>query len=170
MKTTSLILLMSLMTFSGLYAQNNRRTAEFNPQGTLKVVTLNTDDPFLGVLENALFNAGFQVVSNNMIYFPSARSSGVLVDSTGQMVHPLLGISVMPEKPSDYVIRYQYSMANGLDPLVRRRVMYMNITVVNTQSGKIDANFHYVSTHPEYEAMNLIKLADRFVNFLRNGS
>ncbi len=152
---------------AALHAQTVGRMPEFNPKGSLKVITLNSDDPFLGILENALIASGFQVVSDNMLYPPSTGGISVVTDSSASII----GRQIMPSQTSDYVIRYQYTFAgNTLYTPLQRRVNYMNIAVVNSKTGRIEANFHYAPEPPVFEAMNLSAMAARFVQFLQNGT
>lgn len=143
-------LLLSLLAFAtigslcGCYipsaAHSFYKSSEFRPDATFKIISVNTDDILLGRLENYLLKQGFNLVSDNYLRgaIPAGRTT-VTTRDTSYLVpnHEMMAIRFADDQPTDYVIKYQYKSTHG------NRITFLNITVVNTETGKTEASFSF---------------------------
>ena len=117
------------------------RAPNFNPDSSIKVITLNTNDMLSGRLEHFLAINNFVVISDhtfrlpgNSGFFPTPVFPGdTSLYRPGQMV---VNIPYMEERPSDYILRYQFD--NAADSQGRSSLY---IAVVNTRTGQTEITF-----------------------------
>jgi hypothetical protein len=126
------------------------RSPAFNQDATFKVVTLNTNDVLVGRLEHFLLINNFRVISDNSFRLPGATgfpSPLFPMDTSlfrpGQMV---INIPYMDEKPSDYILRYQFD--NPPASAGSKARSSLNIAVVNTKTGETEVSFLTQQTGP----------------------
>lgn len=116
------------------------RAPNFNPDSSIKVITLNTNDVLSGRLEHFLLLNNFTVISDNTFRLPASTAFPTPIfpgDTSlyrpGQMV---VNIPYMEERPSDYILRYQFD--NAADSRGRSS---MYLAVVNTKTGQTEISF-----------------------------
>ncbi len=118
------------------------RSPGFNPNATFKVITLNSNDPVAGRLEHYLLTNNFRVISDNSFRLPGSTvfpNPTMPFDSIYNPNPLVVNIPYMEEKPSDYIIRYQFdNPPTNADDKARAS---LNITVVNTQTGETEVSF-----------------------------
>lgn len=136
--------LAALIAFTGCYVTSHEhsffKTPEFQPSATFKIIAVNTDDLMLGRLESHLLRNGFNLVSDNYLRgaIPTGRTTIATGDTTYQIPnHEMVAVRYVEHRPADYVIRYQYQLAQAY------RLSMLNITVVNTATSKTEATFSF---------------------------
>lgn len=115
----------------------------------------------LGRLENHLLKEGFNLISDNYIRgaIPAGNTTVSTRDTTYQVPnHEMMAVRFTDDKPADYVIKYQYTST------YRNRINFLNINVINVQTGKTEISFSY----PEKvgSGRKVIKMEDAFVLFV----
>jgi hypothetical protein len=115
------------------------RAPNFDPNASFKVITLNTTDVLSGRIEHFLLTNNFRVISDNSFRMPAPLGlpnptlpTDPNVFGPGQTV---INIPYMDEKPSDYIVRYQFD--NAEDSQTRSS---LNIAIVNTQTGQVEVS------------------------------
>lgn len=135
---------MAIGSFSSCFvastAHSFYKAPGFKPDASFKVIAANTDDILLGRMENQLLKRGFNLISDN--YIRGAIPAGSTVVSTSDTTYQvprneILAIRFTEDKPSDYVIKYQYQSAYN------NRINFLNINVVNTKTGKTEVSFSF---------------------------
>ena len=136
--------LASLLIVSCIGYQNASfyRSPGFNPNATFKVITLNSNDPVAGRLEHYLLTNNFRVISDNSFRLPGSTAFPNPTMPFDSIYNPnplVVNIPYMEEKPSDYIIRYQFDNppTNASD----KARASLNITVVNTSTGETEVSF-----------------------------
>ncbi len=151
---------------AGLQNASFYRAPNFDPGATFKVITLNTNDVIAGRLEHYLLTNKLRVISDHNFRLPgnAAFPNPVFpMDSTslGSMV---VNIPYMDEKPSDYIIRYQFENAPNNAPSNARSSL--NIAVVNTNTGETEISY-LVQQRGRIEAQQIDRTIQGFVSRLR---
>jgi len=146
MKTllSSFLIFVAIGSFSGCFiasvAHSFYKAPGFKPDATFKIINVNTTDVLLGRMENHLLKEGFNLISDNYIRgaIPAGSTTVSTRDTTYQVPnHEMMAVRFADDKPSDYVIKYQYRTTFG------DRINFLNINVVNTQTGKTEASFSF---------------------------
>lgn len=116
------------------------KAPDFDTNASFKVITLNSNDVLSGRIEHFLLVNNFKVISDNSFRVPMSGGfpSPVFPTDTslyrpGQVV---VNIPYMEEKPSDYILRYQFD--NAEDGNSRSS---LNIAVVNTHTGQVEVSY-----------------------------
>lgn len=143
MKTKIVFLaLVAIVAFSscGLQRTTFYKAPNFDTNASFKVITLNSNDVLSGRIEHFLLINNFKVISDNTFRMPGGLGfpNPVLPTDTslyqpGQMV---ITIPYMGEKPSDYIVRYQFD--NAQDSRARTS---LNIAIVNTNTGQVEVSY-----------------------------
>lgn len=143
----SFLAFLSFSSLSGCFvastAHSFYKTPGFKPGATFKIISVNTDDVLLGRLENYLLKQGFNLISDNYIRgaIPAGNTTVSTNDTTYQVPnHEMMVVRFTEDKPADYVIKYQYTAT------YRNRINFLNINIVNTQTGKTEVSFSYPET------------------------
>jgi hypothetical protein len=145
MKINHLLFAFALITFLtscvGVQNASYYRSPGFDPSATFKVITLNTNDLIAGRLEHYLLTNDFRVISDNSFRIPGSAAfpnPSFPMDSA-QLNSMVVNIPYMEEKPSDYIIRYQFDNPPRSAPDNARSSL--NITVVNTDTGETEISY-----------------------------
>ncbi|MDZ4679517.1 MAG: hypothetical protein SH848_00230 [Saprospiraceae bacterium] len=140
----SFLFFVAIGSFSGCFvtskAHSFYKAPGFKPDATFKIINVNSGDILLGRMENYLLKEGFNLVSDNYIRgaIPAGRTIVSSRDTTYQVPNSeMMAVRFTDDKPSDYVIKYQYETIFG------DRINFLNINVVNTQTGKTEVSFSY---------------------------
>ncbi len=141
MKTSILLLAsVAVMAASSCALQQTTfyKAPGFNAGGSIKVITLNTNDMLSGRIEHFLLINNFRVISDNSFRLPTGLPGGIFPTDTtvfrpGQMI---VNIPYMEEKPSDYILRYQFD--NAEDSRARSS---LSMAVVGTQTGQVEVSY-----------------------------
>ncbi len=171
MKTILYPFLISVALFcnSGCYvpttAHSFYKTSGFKPDASFKIIAVNTDDILLGRLENHLLRQGFNLISDNYIRgaIPAGSTTVSTRDTTYRVPNQeIMAVRFTDDKPADYVIKYQYKGFWG------NRIRYLNINVVNTQTGKTEASFSFPEkTGPSANSIDVDTAFNLFVAGLK---
>lgn len=144
------------------------KAPRFDPNATFKVITLNSNDIIAGRIEHFLLINNFRVISDNSFRLPgnTAYPNPISpLDSTLYRSNPLVvNIPYMEEKPSDYIIRYQYD--NPVIAQDKSRAS-LNIAVVNTASGETEVSF-LAEKNGRFEQADLDRVIRDFIGRLRS--
>ena len=118
------------------------RTPEFKTDATFKVMSLNSDDAILALIEKELLAQGIKVIADNQLRTTTAPSGNVTVttrDTTYTTTqYRSSGMEMFKEKPSDYVIRYSADWR-----MMGRFFDYFNVSVINTASGAVEFTYNF---------------------------
>ncbi|MBX2929493.1 MAG: hypothetical protein KF852_16805 [Saprospiraceae bacterium] len=116
------------------------RAPNFDSNASFKVITLNTSDVLSGRIEHFLLINNFKVISDNSFRMPAPLGfpnptfpADTTIYSPGQTV---INIPYMQEKPSDYIVRYQFDNAES-----SQTRSSLNMAVVNTQTGQVEVSY-----------------------------
>lgn len=140
------------------------RSPGFDPAATFKVITLNSNDIIAGRLEHYLLTNNFRVISDNSFRLPGNTvfpNPTTRLDSTNYMV---VNIPYMEEKPSDYIIRYQFdnpAASEGEDATAS-----LNLSVVNTDTGETEVSF-LSQKKGRYERPQIDRVIQDFIGRIR---
>lgn len=143
------------------------RTPEFKPNATFKVVSLNSDDAVLALIEKELLVEGFKVIADNQLRTTSAPSGNVTIttrDTTYNTTqYRSTGMEMFKEKPSDYVIRYSAAWR-----MTGRFFDYFNVSVINTASGAVEFTYNFrQATYTTVESLDAESIVRDFVIKMR---
>ena len=118
------------------------RSPEFKPDATFKVVTINSGDPVLAMIEQELLAQGFKVIADNYLRTPFAASGNVTVTTADTTYNTTqyrpAGMEIFKDKPSDYVVRYSLAWR-----VQGRFFDYFNASVINTASGAVEFTYNF---------------------------
>ncbi|MBL7794381.1 MAG: hypothetical protein JNK77_18760 [Saprospiraceae bacterium] len=148
MKTQFAIILaasMALLATSciSISRQSFHKSDDFNPKGTFKVVTVNTNDLVLGKLEHQLALKGFTVIADNRVSgnVPVGMSTVTTFDSTYQVDNfRLVSMQIFENKEADYIIRYQVTPAASF---TKTAYANLDIEVINAKTGRTEATYNF---------------------------
>ncbi|MCB0376099.1 MAG: hypothetical protein H6559_17965 [Lewinellaceae bacterium] len=141
------LILTALLFFNSCLSISNKsfvRSPDYDPDKTVKIVAINTNDVILGRLEHHLLEKGITVVSDNYLRGAVPTGMGITMQSsdttyTIPQFHPVT-LELFQEKPTDYILRYEYD--SGLSTN-KRSFSYFNARLINTQTGVFDASFTF---------------------------
>lgn len=118
------------------------RSPQFRPDASFKVVSLNSADPVLAVIEQELLTQGFKVIADNYLRTPYATTGNVTVTTADTTYNTTqyrpAGMEIFKDKTSDYIVRY--SMAWRIQD---RFFDYFNASVINTASGAVEFTYNF---------------------------
>lgn len=170
MKTSILytLILLSYLATSCISTshQNFYAAPEFNRKGSIKVIAVNTGDVVYGRLEHTLSMNGANVISDNRLNgpVPTGFTTVSTPDTTFQTPnYQMLSLQLFDNKPSDYVVKYQYDSAFSMFKLAPAN---LNIAVVNTQSGKTEASYAFTQSRLGWGKRSADKVLDEFARKL----
>ncbi|MBK8557966.1 MAG: hypothetical protein IPL65_20465 [Lewinellaceae bacterium] len=122
-------------------ATDTYQSQAFRPDARFKIITPTTNDGVLGILENQLLSAGFQIISDNTIRFNA--TSGVVTVATADttvtksMVEPA-SITLFKPAEADYIIRYDaQTLYNS------QWIDNFSASVINVQTGAIEFSYNF---------------------------
>ncbi|NUO00416.1 MAG: hypothetical protein HUU01_07335 [Saprospiraceae bacterium] len=143
----SFLIFMAIGSFSGCFVTSTAhsffKAPGFKTDASFKIISVNTNDVLLGRLENHLLKEGFNLISDNYIRgaIPAGTTTVSTRDTTYQVPnHEMMAVRFADDRQADYVIKYQYSSVFG------NRINFLNINIVNTQTGKTEVSFSYPET------------------------
>ncbi len=145
------------------------RAPHFNPEASFKVITLNTNDGIAGRIEHYLLTNRFRVISDHSFRIPGNNffpNPAMPFDTSLLRTNPMVvNIPYMEERPSDYIIRYQFDNP-PLNSADKRARAVLNIAVVNTRTGETEISLLSERTG-RMEQPQLDRNIRDFVNRLR---
>lgn len=143
MKTNILLLALGAVLVASSCALQQTtfyKAPNFDTNASFKVITLNSNDVLSGRIEHFLLINNFKVISDNSFRMPMSGGfpnpvypADTSLYGPGQMI---VNIPYMQEKPSDYIVRYQFSNAED-----SRSRSSLNIAVVNTHTGQVEVSY-----------------------------
>ena len=135
------------------------RVPEFKPDGTFKVISLNSADPLLLALEQELLSQGFKVIADNYLRSQAVPAGNVTIsthDTTyNTMQYRPVGLEMFKEKSSDYVIRYVVKWR-----ITGRAINNFRASVINTTTGAVEYTYNfdngYNTSDPTFREMEAV--------------
>ncbi len=162
------LLLIFAMSSCAIQQSTFYRAPNFDPEATFKVITLNTNDVLSGRLEHFLLTNRFRVISDHSFRLPGTTAFPNPIFPTDTSLFPpgqtVINIPYMEEKPSDYIVRYQFDNPPiGADSRARSS---LNIAVVNTQTGETEVSF-LTQQNGRLEDLRLDRVIRDFIGRMR---
>lgn len=118
------------------------RAPELRTEATFKVISLNSNDPVLNLIEQELLTRGFKVISDNYLRSQTAPVGNMTVTTRDTTYNTTqfrdVSMEMFQEKPADYVIRYSLAWRHS-----NRFPDYFNASVINTVSGAIEFTYNF---------------------------